>query len=738
MIIKKANKKAPLKKPKLAFIQLLGWRTVLLLACLFVTGFGLSQWLAKRASRPLVERLPVVVLDLLVLNEGRWRTADGTVLKFVARTTSKDKNRIELKLKSNHSKWPTKDFLLLKAQEQHQTYYWLLNRFLEREGFSGEQRDLVEVAQNEGGPTFYELVPQYDRKGAIKAISDSKKYKNDLIRAFAVLDLFNAWPYFSKHWIENGKLHFSFKRESWVTYFDPISRVSNLGPWQSTAVASWVKSVLKTNEDWILYRQELVKFSREGALKTFLDEVRPELEKVAATYRQILDNYPLESLIAKIHESALLIRHQNLWPIANIKATLQESKEGRLVLKAANRRVFPVEIKSVRFKGRTAFPATGKTYFLNGKPDKGVMSFETLVFDFKDPTLSIPLIERSLVQLEYNLLGGDKTYLEEIIPYSQFDEGLLQNDPLLSMKKDFKQAAFVKEKNGVLILQAGRWKLKKELVFPQGYVVQAEPGFEVDLTSGAGIISFSPVQFLGKADKPIRFFSSDSTGQGFAVISAETESKLRYVVFENLGALSKNQWRLTSAVTFYESPVVINQSRFIKNRAEDSLSVIRTDFVLEDSFFDDARGNAVDVDFGKGKITKTRFLNSKNTSVDLAGSNVEIRQSQIDKTGNVAISAGEGSIVNVSDVRISEAKLGLVSKDSSQLSFENVNIMNSEIGISVYRQNDIFAQSMIEGRKIEMKQTQKQTLLEYGSLVTIDGKRLLGDQKNLVNVIYKK
>ena len=707
--------------------------------CLFLTGFGLSHWFSKLNSSEIENKIAV---DQIFLNEGRWVSATNSELKIEVHSVSKDKERIEFELLTSHSNWRAKNFVLIKATEQYQPYYWLLSRFLEREGYLVERRELINVALDENNSGLYEIVSKQDAEASNKIVPDNKRHRNALIRAFAIFDIFVAWPYLDQTRLENEKLRFSFNKKSVTTYYDPYgSKIINLGPWQSETIASWVKSVLRDDEGWLLYRQELLRASDKERLKTFFVEVAPEFRKIMAAYQQLSSgpNSGLERLQTRIFDNSMYLHRQHISPVGNIRANFQSLSDGRLVIKAANRRMFPIDIKRVRFKTLSALPqASENVYRLKGKPDKGVMSYDTLVFKFKDTSVSIPLAERPLIQLEYKLLGGEKLHVEEILPYSQMDEYELQNDPLLSHKTDFKNAPFLKEENGKIILRAGRWKLKSDLVLPQGSIIEAEPGFELDLMDGAKVITYSAVHFSGTPEKPIRFFSSDGSGQGLAVFNTHQESHLSHVTFENLAHLSQNQWNLSGAVTFYEAPVTLANCRFIKNRAQASLNIARTQFTLTDSYFDSSGGDSLAVDFGKGKIEKTQFLNSKKDAVTLVNSEVEIKNCQMNKTGDKAISAAEGSVAHILDTQIVQAKLGLLSKDSSLVSFDNVGIENAEIGISAFREKDFFAASSVVGQQLQMRQLQKEVFLEQGSTATLNGNRFFGQQKNLAKTIYKK
>ena len=58
--------------------------------------------------------------------------------------------------------------------------------------------------------------------------------------------------------------------------------------------------------------------------------------------------------------------------------------------------------------------------------------------------------------------------------------------------------------NGILIIRKGHWRLKNQLIIPSGYVIKVEPGTHIDLLNSAMIVSYSPFQFEGTKQNPIK------------------------------------------------------------------------------------------------------------------------------------------------------------------------------------------------------------------------------------------
>ncbi len=162
-------------------------------------------------------------------------------------------------------------------------------------------------------------------------------------------------------------------------------------------------------------------------------------------------------------------------------------------------------------------------------------------------------------------------------------------------------------------------------------------------------------------------------------------------------------WHLTGAVTFYESEIEIDHVKFTNNHSEDHLNIIRSKFVIRNSLFIKSSGDALDVDFGVGTISDTRFESCGNDCLDFAGSKAEIRNTVINGAGDKGLSIGEESLVKVSDASVSRATIALASKDLSETFADGLQIFDSDIGFAVYQKKPEFGGAQIYARNTVMK-----------------------------------
>mgnify|MGYP003327603361 CR=1 FL=1 len=76
---------------------------------------------------------------------------------------------------------------------------------------------------------------------------------------------------------------------------------------------------------------------------------------------------------------------------------------------------------------------------------------------------------------------------------------------------------------------------------------------------------------------------------------------------------------------------------------------------------------------------------SKNDAIDFSGSNVKLEKIYIHGSGDKGISVGEGITLNGQDIIIENSKIGIASKEASDVYLDNVTISNVDIENSIDR-----------------------------------------------------
>jgi hypothetical protein len=217
---------------------------------------------------------------------------------------------------------------------------------------------------------------------------------------------------------------------------------------------------------------------------------------------------------------------------------------------------------------------------------------------------------------------------------------------------------------------------------------------------------------------------------------ADQESVLKHVHFDNLSNPIQNDWGLTGAVTFYESPVKIMDSRFSNNRCEDSLNIVRSNFKISGSVFYNSYSDAFDADFSQGTIADTTFIDSSNDAIDFSGSVIDVKNITIKGAGDKGISAGEGTTMKIDAAKIDNTEIAIASKDKSEIVANNVFINNSKVGFAVFQKKSEFGAASIITNTTKLLSVDIPFLVEIGSSLTVEGKSISSNQKKVKDILY--
>ena len=160
--------------------------------------------------------------------------------------------------------------------------------------------------------------------------------------------------------------------------------------------------------------------------------------------------------------------------------------------------------------------------------------------------------------MNYKIFGTENIILENILPWAYVNEDVFLENSFIRQQPDLSSFSMLRidENTNSIFIKKGRWTLDKSLIVPPGFSVFSEGGVLIDLIEGAAILSYSDLQLIGTERDPILITSSDKTGQGLAVLNADKLSNIKHVTFSHLTTPTKENWELTGAITFYESPVI--------------------------------------------------------------------------------------------------------------------------------------------------------------------------------------
>ena len=491
------------------------------------------------------------------------------------------------------------------------------------------------------------------------------------------------------------------------------------------------------------YLGYLMQYSDEKFVNQIISSLMPEIDSLSALIRQEFPSYHYDNSF--LGTNARFIR-EHISQISENVSKLGFTFSGHL--KNQDEKSFTKEVNDALITGLV------HAYV---KPDERIIQIENFHSDtihingykqelsplslFDDPVIlegsggkgvkreiSLPADMPDSIQFEV----GSKSYLIAINPWPR-PEGLSsrQISENSSLMPDW-------QVNGDTILIEGVFSLDKDVFIPSGYKVIFASGSELDLTSGCGFFSSSPIYMNGNAEMPVKVYSSDRTSNGFNVFQAEERSVIQNTIFEGLGNIRRGGWQTPSAITFYESDVDFISCTFTGNHlCDDALNIVRSDFLVDGCLFENTFADAFDSDYCTGIVRDSRFNITGNDAIDFSGSRVLIEKCTMSDISDKAISGGENSFLDVRECTVQGAIIGIASKDLSLVKVDEIEINKAVYGLVSFIKKPEYGPARIIVENLRLRDTHIYHKLEIGSDLTVNGRLIKGTEKNLALRLYQ-
>lgn len=333
-------------------------------------------------------------------------------------------------------------------------------------------------------------------------------------------------------------------------------------------------------------------------------------------------------------------------------------------------------------------------------------------------------IEESTIQVEVNLLGGSQTALVQLIEKT-IQHGIEENPrPVQPTMDDFLADHPYISRIGehTIIVQPGEWDVQGDLIIPQDVRLVIPEGTTLKFEGQAILFTTEPISIYGSEDAPVKLTSETAHWGGVIVLSAQERSLWRYAIIENLTGIERDGWVLTGGITFFESPITLQNVQIRNTTSEDAINIIQSDFQFIQSEFSNTASDAFDGDFTEGKVSKCSFHDIQGDGVDVSGSDISVENSTFLNITDKAVSSGEDSTVVISNAVIKSVGIGIASKDLSNVTVTDSQISLARVaGLSAYTKKAVFGPAQITATNVSILEAEYTTLVQTGSTVLVDG-----------------
>tara|TARA_B100000768_G_scaffold177368_1_gene191472 strand:- start:24738 stop:27275 length:2538 start_codon:yes stop_codon:yes gene_type:complete len=482
-----------------------------------------------------------------------------------------------------------------------------------------------------------------------------------------------------------------------------------------------------------LYIKELHRISG----KLYLDSLLSDLEDRLNENKTILySEFPYMRYTNQyFKENQKFIREMLAHPSA-LYAHLKLKNQDIIEITVANAQMLPLELLGLKYKD-SIFSKPRHRSLIQSKKSRSKLRY--LDYSFlvnKKFNENVDSIKRSDLKLVYKILGLDS--LREIDLSKKYREGSVKDISFIRQRSNIENFSFIEidSEKSTAIFKKGNWVLSESLILPEKYQLIIKDSTTIDLVDSSMILCNGKVDFLGTQDNPIRVYSTDHTGQGLVVLNAWRDSKLAFTNFEGMSSPSKGNWRLSGAVTFYESNVTLYKCIFSDNSTEDALNIKNSNFSIESCSFINISSDAFDADYCNGKIYDVSFLNCGNDAIDFSGSEIIGGNIYINGAGDKAISIGESSKFTIGNTKILNSEIACTSKDLSILKVDNLILDSIKLGFVSFEKKPEFGGATISINELSSSNINKLYLLEKGSSIDIDQVNLMSNSINVFEKLY--
>ncbi len=508
-------------------------------------------------------------------------------------------------------------------------------------------------------------------------------------------------------------------------YYNPITALLEPVAFDgNTGLKIYYPYLYRHGEKDPVYMAAYAKALEEMSQADYLEKVLT-FPKLAQTVELMEQRFPEYKWDEKIFLNNQYVLQQVLHSVNPLNVFFEKQENKTIQLSVENHRKFPLQILDLTTTDGRKFGVSDGETLVEGNARKTVTirlnsAYQRLFVNKKKRKSGFDLGEDiGKIALSYKISGTEKVRTSPILPWTE--QGIQAADVvLLKQKPNLKAFNFllVDEEKRTITCKSGTWKLTKPIIIPAGYTFYMSGDTQIDLLNGnAMIISFSPVQLMGRKDAPIIFTSSTKMGSGLLVLNAQDTSIVAHCKFTQLSNSTKPGWVISGAVNFYKAPVKIRHSAFLKNRCEDALNIISSYFELEDVIFSDIYADAFDGDFVNGQITNCFFENIGNDAIDVSNADIKVENVLINSAGDKGLSAGENSQLWAKNCIIKQSEIGVASKDQSTINISKSLLVNNKLAFTAFQKKSEFGPAKIFADSVEIKENNYDFLIEENSFL---------------------
>ena len=289
---------------------------------------------------------------------------------------------------------------------------------------------------------------------------------------------------------------------------------------------------------------------------------------------------------------------------------------------------------------------------------------------------------------------------------------------------DLKKHSNIAIQNKVIYLQGGTQKINQDLLIPAGYEFQIPAGTNIQLNNNTSIVSYSPVFIKGTKEQPVLINASQG-GQGFVVINADEKSVIEHTVFSDLSARNKNGQITEGGVTFYNSDFTCQGCYFKNSKAKDALSIINSEYRLDNSAIINASGDGMDANQSKGTVDQFLIEKTGKDAIEITGGYLQVHQAEVNQSFGAALNVNRSGFAEITNsYTINETQKGITASDLSKVTANNVVLNKVNQGFVVFQKLAEYGSGNMDIKNFEAKEVKQLHVVDLGAILTLKGNKI--------------
>ena len=179
-----------------------------------------------------------------------------------------------------------------------------------------------------------------------------------------------------------------------------------------------------------------------------------------------------------------------------------------------------------------------------------------------------------------------------------------------------------------------------------------------------------------------------------------------------------NEKGLTGCLTFINVKLERLKLDATNGSCEDTINFINSTGNIDQIRVERSMSDALDIDFSYLKINNIDIISAGNDCVDFSYGNYEIEKLNLNECSDKALSVGEKSKLILNKIWASNSKIGIASKDSSTVDFDNGIFNSVNTCLSAYKKKQEFEGGIINFSNMDCNFVKQKIKYDNSSLIS--------------------